>query len=67
MQKNGSSFAEASRDIGLNVMSSGIGRRRSTKTTFLQSIYRQARFWLARRRSDIQVLTVQRGEYSMIT
>ena len=67
MQKNGSSFAEASRDIGLNVVSSSIGRRRSTKTTFLQSIYRQARFWLARRRSDIQVLTVQRGEYSMIT
>jgi hypothetical protein len=67
MQKSGSSFAKASRDIGLNVVSSGIGRRRSTKTTFLQSIYRQARHWLAGRRSDIQIIAVQRGEYSIIT
>ena len=67
MRKIGSSFADASRDIGLNVMSSGIGQRRSSKMTFLQSVYRQARLWLAGRRSDIQIIAVQRGEYSIIT
>ena len=67
MQKSGSSFAEASRDIGMNIVSSAIGRRQPPKATFFQTIYRQARHWLAGRRSDIQIVAVQRGEYSIIS
>jgi hypothetical protein len=67
MIKNSSAVAEASRDIGVNVATTEIGRRSPVSVPLVRSIYRRARHWIAGRRADIQIITVQRSEFSIIT
>ncbi len=67
MQKNSSAVAKDSRDIGVNVATTDIGRQSPGSVPLVRSIYRRARHWIAGRRADIQIITVQRGEFSIIT
>ena len=67
MSKNNSSIAGASRGIGVNAVTPMTAPRRSSTTAFIRSIYESARRWMAGRRADIQIISVQRGDFSIIT
>jgi hypothetical protein len=67
MHKNNSMIAGASRNIGVNAVTTAIAPRRSSATPFIRSIYQSARRWMAGRRADIQIISVQRGDFSVIT
>ena len=67
MHKSSSTIAGASRDVGVNVVTMAGARRSSRALPLVRSIYRRARRWMTGRRADIQIITVQRGGYSIIT
>jgi hypothetical protein len=67
MHKSNSTLAGASRDIGVNMATTRIARRSDRAVPLMRSILRGARRWLAGRRADIQVVAIQRGNFSMIT
>ncbi len=67
MHKNSSTIAGASRDIGVNIVTVAGARRSSGAVPLVRSIYRRARRWMTGRPADIQIITVQRGGYSIIT
>ena len=67
MHKSNSTLGGASRDIGVNLMTTRITRRPDRAVPLMRSILLRARRWLAGRRADIQVVAIQRGDFSMIT
>lgn len=67
MQKSSSMIAGASRGICVNVVTPAAARRSSGARPLVRSILRRARRWMAGRRADIQIISVQRSDYSIIT
>ncbi len=67
MHKINSATAGTSRDIGVNAVTTAIAPRRSSAVPFIRSVYLSARRWMAGRRADIQIISVQRGDFSIIT
>ncbi len=66
MRKINSTIARASRDIGVNAVTTAVTRRSSGAVPFVRSIYLRARRWMAGRGADIQIITVQRSDYSIV-
>ncbi len=67
MQKRNSMIAKPSRSIGVSAVTMAVAPRSSGTMPTLRSIYQRAHRWMAGRRADIQIISVQRGEYSIIT
>ncbi len=67
MQKRNSMIAGPSRNIGVRAVTMAVAPRSSSAMPVIRSIYRSARRWMAGRRADIQIIAVQRGEFSIIT
>ncbi len=66
MRKINSTIAGASRDIGVNAVTTAAARRSSSAVPLVRSVYLRARRWMAGRGADIQIITVQRSDYSII-
>ena len=67
MQKRNSMIAGPSRSIGVSAVTMAVAPRPAGTMPVIRSIYRSARRWMAGRRADIQIISVQRGEFSIIT
>lgn len=67
MHKSNSTSAGASRDIGVNLVTTRIARRSDGTVPLMRSILLKAGRWMAGRRADIQVVAIQRGGFSIIT
>lgn len=67
MQKINSTVAGASRNIGVKAVTAAVAPRPSSVVPLIRSIYLSARRWMAGRGVDIQVISVQRGDFSIIT
>lgn len=67
MHKSNSTSAGASRDIGVNLVTTRIKRRSDGTVPLMRSILLKAGRWMAGRRADIQVVAIQRGGFSIIT
>ena len=67
MHKRNSMIAGPSRNIGISAVTMAVAPRRPSIMPVIQSIYESARRWIAGRRADIQIIAVQRGEFSIIT
>jgi hypothetical protein len=67
MHKINSTSAGGSRNIGINAVTPAVAPRRPRTTQLLRTIYLSARRWMAGRRTNIQTIAVQRGDYSIIS
>ncbi len=67
MHKSNSTVAGASRNIGVKAVTAVVAPRPSSTMSLIRSIYLSACRWMAGRRADIQVVAVQRGDFSIIT
>lgn len=67
MHKNNSLIAGASRNIGVNAVTPAVAPLPRSAAPLIRSIYRSAKRWIAGRRADIQIISVQRGDFSIIT
>ncbi len=67
MYKRNSMIGRPSRNIGVSAVTTAVAPRSSSAKPDIRSIYRSVRWWMAGRRADIQIIAVQRGEFSIIT
>lgn len=65
MHKRNSSVARPAPGVATDFGTSVLARRR--RMPILQSLYRRAWYWLAGKRAGVQIITVQRNEFSIIT
>ena len=67
MQKRNSIVAGQSRNVGVRAVTMAEEPRSSGVTSILRAIYHSIRRWMAGRRDDIQIIAVQRGDFSIIS
>ena len=67
MHQGKSMIGEQSRGIGVRAVTMAIEPRSYSVTAIIRSMYRSACRWMAGRRDDIQIIAVQRGDFSIIT
>ena len=60
-------IAGRSRGIGVRAVTMAVEPRSYSVTAIIRSLYRSARRWIVGRRDGIQIIAVQRGEFSIIT
>ncbi len=60
-------IAGPSRNIGVSAVTMAVAPRPSSAMPVIRSIYRSVRRWMAGRRADIQIIAVQRNEFSIIS
>ncbi len=67
MHKRNSMISGPSRSIGVSAVTVAVVPRSSSTMPVIRSIYQSVRRWMAGRRAGIQIIAVQRGEFSIIT